>query len=100
MRVLLSLIVVSTLGIVLFSVGSVSAYDEDPADTPVEVPDETDSEDSEFEDGDTGIIDDCEGELYSTPEAAAEAAATKGMDFHEHLKNGTTYYMLHHPEHA
>ena len=41
-----------------------------------------------------GKIDGCEGEIYSTHEAAAEAAEAKGTSFHEHQEAGTTYYML------
>ena len=67
---------------------------EDPADAPIEAPAEPAGEDQAFEDGETGKIDGCEGEVYSTPEAAAEAAEAKGTDFHEHQKAGTTYYML------
>ena len=81
---------------VMFSllVGGVSALSEDPADAPIEAPAEPAGEDQAFEDGETGKIDGCEGEIYSTPEAAAEAAEAKGTDFHEHQKAGTTYYML------
>ena len=41
-----------------------------------------------------GKIDGCEGEIYSTHEAAAEAAEAKGTSFHEHQEAGMTYYML------
>ena len=41
-----------------------------------------------------GKIDGCEGEIYSTHEAATEAAEAKGTSFHEHQEAGTTYYML------
>ena len=105
MRAFVSLII--SLIVVMFSLsmGGVLAADEEPADPPVEEPrdpveelDETDY-DSELEDGDTGIIDGCEGEVYLTPEAARAAADAKGTDFHEHqMEDGTVYYMLNETE--
>ena len=95
MRILVSVVAACTLGIVLLSTGSVSAFEEEPTEDPVEDPVE---EDDEFEDGDTGIIEDCEGEIYTSFEAVAEASLAKGMDFHEHHTDGKTYYMLHDEE--
>mgnify|MGYP001351744879 CR=1 FL=1 len=105
MRALISLIIGLIVVMFSLSMGGVLAADEDPAEPPVEDPedpadpveelDETGDGDSEFEDGDTGIIDGCEGEIYSTPEAARAAADAQGTDFHEHYKeDGTVYYML------
>jgi len=115
-RILVSLVVALTLVMFSLLVGGVSAlsedpvdapieapaepagegqaFEEDPVDAPIEAPAEPAGEGQAFEDGETGKIDGCEGEIYSTPEAAAEAAEAKGTDFHEHQKAGTTYYML------
>ena len=76
------------------SMGGVSAHSEDPANAPIEALADPAGEDRAFEDGEMGKIDGCEGEIYSTHEAAAEAAEAKGTDFHEHQEAGTTYYML------
>ena len=94
MRILVSLVAALTLAVFSLSVGGVSALSEDPADAPIEAPADPAREDRAFEDGEMGKIDGCEGEIYSTHEAAAEAAEAKGTSFHEHQEAGTTYYML------
>ena len=94
MRILVSLVAAFTLAVFSLSVGGVSALSEDPADYPIQTPAEPDGEDRAFEDGEIGKIDGCEGEIYSTHEAAAEAAEATGTDFHKHQEAGTTYYML------
>ena len=94
MRILVSLVAAFTLAVFSLSVGGVSALSEDPADAPSEAPADPGGEDRAFEDGEMGKIDGCEGEIYSTHEAAAEAAEAKGTSFHEHQEAGTTYYML------
>ena len=94
MRILVSLVATLTLAVFSLSVGGVSALSEDPADAPSEAPADPAGEDRAFEDGEMGKIDGCEGEIYSTHEAAAEAAEAKGTSFHEHQQAGTTYYML------
>ncbi|MEE3211159.1 MAG: hypothetical protein VX287_01905 [Actinomycetota bacterium] len=94
MRILVSLVAAFTLAVFSLSVGGVSALSEDPADAPSEAPADPAGEDRAFEDGEMGKIDGCEGEIYSTHEAAAEAAEAKGTSFHEHQEAGTTYYML------
>ena len=94
MRILVSLVAAFTLAVFSLSVGGVSALSEDPADAPSEAPADPAGEDRAFEDGEMGKIDGCEGEIYSTHEAAAEAAEAKGTGFHEHQEAGTTYYML------
>ena len=102
MRILISLVVAFIIAMFSLTMTGVLAAEEDPVDTPIETPEEpieapeeSDGENPEFEDGDTGIIDGCEGEIYSTHEAAAAAAAAKGTEFHEHQKeDGTIYYML------
>ncbi len=102
MRILISLVVAFIVAMFSLTMTGVLAAEEDPVDTPIETPEEpieapeeSDGENPEFEDGDTGIIDGCEGEIYSTHEAAAAAAAAKGTEFHEHQKeDGTIYYML------
>ena len=94
MRILVSLVAALTLAVFSLSVGGVSALSEDPADAPSEAPADPGGEDRAFEDGEMGKIDGCEGEIYSTHEAAAEAAEAKGTSFHEHQEAGTTYYML------
>ncbi len=94
MRILVALVAAFTLAVFSLSVGGVSALSEDPADAPSEAPAEPAGEDPAFEDGEMGKIDGCEGEIYSTHEAAAEAAEAKGTSFHEHQEAGTTYYML------
>ena len=94
MRILVSLVAAFTLAVFSLSVGGVSALSEDPADAPSEAPADPAGEDRAFEDGEMGKIDGCEGEIYSTHEAAAEAAEAKGASFHEHQEAGTTYYML------
>jgi hypothetical protein len=93
-RILVSLVAAFTLAVFSLSVGGVSALSEDPADAPSEAPADPGGEDRAFEDGEMGKIDGCEGEIYSTHEAAAEAAEAKGTSFHEHQEAGTTYYML------
>ena len=94
MRILVSLVAAFTLAVFSLSVGGVSALSEDPADAPSEAPADPAGEDRAFEDGEMGKIDGCEGEIYSTHEAAAEAAEAKGTSFHEHQEAGMTYYML------
>ena len=94
MRILVSLVATLTLAVFSLSVGGVSALSEDPADAPIEALAEPAGEDQALEDGEMGKIDGCEGEIYSTHEAAAEAAEAKGTSFHEHQEAGTTYYML------
>ena len=94
MRILVSLVAALTLAVFSLSVGGVSALSEDPADAPSEAPADPGGEDRAFEDGEMGKIDGCEGEIYSTHEAAAEAAEAKGTSFHEHQEAGMTYYML------
>ena len=94
MRILVSLVVALTLAAFSLSMVGASALSEDPADAPIEAPTEPAREDHAFEDGDMGKIDGCKGEIYSTHEAAAEAAEAKGTSFHEHQEAGTTYYML------
>ena len=94
MRILVSLVAAFTLAVFSLSVGGVSALSEDPADAPSEAPADPGGEDRAFEDGEMGKIDGCEGEIYSTHEAAAEAAEAKGTSFHEHQEAGMTYYML------
>tara|TARA_B110000014_G_scaffold258703_1_gene245235 strand:+ start:154 stop:441 length:288 start_codon:yes stop_codon:yes gene_type:complete len=93
-RILVSLVAAFTLAVFSLSVGGVSALSEDPADAPSEAPADPAGEDRAFEDGEMGKIDGCEGEIYSTHEAATEAAEAKGTSFHEHQEAGTTYYML------
>jgi hypothetical protein len=93
-RILVSLVAALTLAVFSLSVGGVSALSEDPADAPIEAPADPAGEDRAFEDGEMRKIDGCEGEIYSTHEAAAEAAEAKGTGFHEHQEAGTTYYMI------
>ncbi len=93
MRTFISLIAALSVVIFAISMSSVSALEGDSEEVPVEEPvEQEDGENPEFEDGDTGVIDDCEGEIYLTPEAA-EAASPSGQ-FHEHQVEGKTYYML------
>ena len=93
MRTIISLVVALSVVIFAISMSSVSALEGDSEEVPVEEPvEQEDGENPEFEDGDTVIIDECEGEIYLTPEAA-EAASPSGQ-FHEHQVQGKTYYMI------